>query len=99
MGKKTIKGYLKGMLPDIIRLKKKVQDCATKHPEMFVDVDNTDSCQVTGFLLSLSFEKKKGDNKSVKLLCMDAWLGHNGFPSAKLRLDWSGDMTLEEEEG
>lgn len=61
---------------------------------MFVDVENTNS-QVTGLTFSVSFDRDK-DTGKIRLLSMDAWLGHLGKPHAKMYTDFKGDMVLEE---
>lgn len=94
MGKKSIKGCLKGMLPDMLKLKQKVQKCVAEHPEMFADVERT-NCQVTGLTFSVSFDRDKGTGK-ITLLSMDAWLGHLKLPHAKMSTDFHGNMILEE---
>lgn len=94
MGKKSIKSCLKGMLPDMVKLRRKVQECVTEHPEMFTDVEKT-NYQVTGLTFSVSFDRDKVTGK-IALLGMDAWLGHLGKPHAKMCTDSKGDMTLEE---
>ena len=94
MGKKSLKSCLKGMLPDMVSLRRKVQECAAKHPEMFVDVENSHR-QVVGLTFSVSFCRDK-DTGEISLLIMDAWLGHLKKPHAKMYTDSQGSITLEE---
>lgn len=92
MGKKSLKKCMQELTPRIDELHDMVLDMVKKHPELFTDVADTNS-QVTGFMLTIGFEKQ---NNKVDTLSLDATLGYSGHANVCYTRDWQGKNEIKE---
>lgn len=92
MRKKSLKERMQELMPCVNELRDKIFDIVKTHPELFIDVESTDS-QVAGFMLSICFNKR--DSK-VDLLAVDMSIGYCGSTSVTYKRDWMGKEKFKE---
>lgn len=92
MGKKSLKKCMQELKPRIDELHDMVLDIVKKHPELFINVTNSDN-QVTSFMLTIGFDKQNG---KVGMLSFDATLGYSGHANVCYTRDWQGKNEIKE---
>lgn len=92
MGKKSLKRCMQELKPRVDELHDVVLDIVKKHPELFINVADSDN-QVTSFMLTIGFDKQ---NNKIGLLSLDATLGYSGHANVCYMRDWQGKNEIKE---